>query len=207
MAYIYPEDKNAIAEPEEVTEEYINEQAEKLMKEEEDAKITEDEEAKMGDDENEEDWGRGDREKASTVYNGSVWNNVIRSKGFIYVASQAQSIFTWQSAGMMCEVKHLGKWTATGTKDELYAEGHKEEYDSWKDKVQGDRKNQLVIIGSGLDREGITKSLDDCLISVEQYEKMKKEFTIENMVIDNEEEDPFRPIKEMGSEGEQKETE
>lgn len=177
------------------------------MKEEEDAKITEDEEAKMDDDEKSEDWGRGDREKASTVYNGSVWNNVIRSKGFIYVASQAQSIYTWQTAGMMCEVKELGKWTCTGTKDELYAEGHKEEYDSWEDKVQGDRKNQLVIIGSGLDREGITKCLDDCLVSVEQYGKMKKENGIENMVIDAEEEDPFRPIEKIEGEGEQEETE
>jgi len=126
----------------------------------------------------------------------------------VYLATQAQSIFTWQTAGMMCEVKELGKWMATGTKEELYAKGHKEEYDSWKDKVQGDRKTQLVIIGSCLDRAAITKSLDDCLISVEQYEKMKKEDRIENMELDDDEEqeDPFRPIEKIeDEEGEQQE--
>jgi len=115
----------------------------------------------------------------------------------IYVATQAQSIFTWQTAGMMCEVKELGKWVATGTKEELEAKGHIEEYNSWKDKVQGDRKTQLIIIGSGLDKAAICKCLDDCLISEEQYAQMKKADKIENMELENPDDDPFRPIEKV----------
>jgi len=67
-------------------------------------------------------------------------------------------------------------------------------YEGWGDKVQGDRKTQLVIIGSGLDKQAIRQSLDECLISEEQYAKMKKENCVENMVIDGDEEDPFEPV-------------
>merc|ERR1712110_645571 len=102
-----------------------------------DAKM--DEEAGEEDDA-EEDFTYDDRVKCAEVFNHSPWRGVYRSKGMIYVASQPQSIFTWQSAGMMCEVKELGKWIATGTKELLYEKGHGKEYGSWKDKVQGDRK-------------------------------------------------------------------
>jgi len=204
MAYIYPEDKNII--PEEELEAHIHkmQEMENELEDQEDendeAKKDEEagEEAKNPDeDDPEEDFTYDDRVKCAEVFNHSVWKGVYRSKGMVYVASQPQSIFTWQSAGMMCEVKELGKWLATGTKEELYKKGHQEEYDSWKDKVQGDRKTQLVIIGSELDKAGIIKSLDECLISEEQYAEMKKADKIENMVIENEDDDPFRPIEKV----------
>jgi len=57
----------------------------------------------------------------------------------------------------------------------------------------------LVVIGSGLDVKGITKCLDDCLVSEEEYEKtMKKSDKIipKEYVADNEEEtDPFAPYE------------
>merc|ERR1711912_153996 len=140
------------------------------------------------------DFEREYREKMSKALGESVWKNVFRSKGMIYVATQAQNIFSWQSAGIMCEVKEMGKWLATMTKDELFEKGHKELYEGWEDKVQGDRKTQLVIIGSGLDKQAIRASLDECLISEEQYAKMKKENCVENMVIDGDDEDPFEPV-------------
>merc|ERR1712054_237365 len=211
MAYIYPEDKNII--PEEELEAHIhkmqemeNELDEENQDEEKDDKGAE--EAKEGEeDDAEEDFTYEDRVKCADVYNHSVWKNVFRSKGMIYVATQAQSIFTWQTAGMMCEVKELGKWVATGTKELLYEKGHGEEYESWKDKVQGDRKTQLVIIGSGLDRAAISKSLDDCLISEEQYAQMKKSDRIENMELENPDDDPFRPIEKVIEEEEGEEEE
>merc|ERR1712050_553568 len=152
------------------------------------------EEEKAEEQEGEQTFNREEREQTSNTYNDSVFKNVFRSKGMLYVATQTDSIFTWQTAGIMCEVKHLGKWLGSGTKQELYDKGHQEEYDSWKDKVQGDRKTQLVIIGSGVEKDAITKALDDCLVSVEQYKEMKKEDRIENMVVENEEEDHFRPV-------------
>merc|ERR1712054_128312 len=140
------------------------------------------------------DFEREFRERMAKALSESVWKNVFRSKGMIYVASQAQNIFSWQTAGIMCEVKEMGKWLATETKEELFKKGHKELYEKWENKVQGDRKTQLVIIGSGLDKQAIRASLDECLISEEQYAKMKKENCVENMVIDGDDEDPFEPV-------------
>merc|ERR1719458_1742145 len=109
--------------------------------------------------------------KTAAEYNASPFKNVFRSKGMIWVSSQIDAMFTMQTAGMVNEVRHLGKWLASGTKEELIEKGHKEDYDSWSDKVQGDRKTQLVVIGSGIDVKGITQCLDDCLVSEEEYEK------------------------------------
>jgi len=218
MAYIYPEDKNII--PEEELEAHIHkmqeledekEGDEENQDEDKDAKEDDKmaEEAKDGEeDDAEEDFTYEDRVKCAETYNHSVWKNVFRSKGMAYVATQAQSIFTWQTAGMMCEVKEIGKWVATGTKEVLEERGHMDEYNSWKDKVQGDRMTQLVIIGSGLDKEAITKSLDECLISEEQYAQMKKADRIENMELENPDDDPFRPIEKIfeDEEKEQEET-
>lgn len=50
---------------------------------------------------------------------------------------------------------------------------------------------RLVVIGSGLDVKGITKCLDDCLITEEQQAKIKSENGITNMVFEGE--DPFTP--------------
>jgi len=195
MGYIYPEWKDQHLHDEESEQhQHVHNHAEEPK---EDAKDEEkaDEETKADDKEQGGDFEREYRERMAKALGESVWKNVFRSKGMIYVATQAQNIFTWQTAGIMCEVKEMGKWLATQTKDELYEKGNKEEYDSWKDKVQGDRKTQLVIIGSGLDKQAITKSLDDCLISVEEYEKMKKENGVENMVLDADQEDPFEPVE------------
>merc|ERR1711912_9344 len=215
MAYIYPEDKNII--PEEELEAHIhkmqemeNELDEENQDEEKDEKKDdkEAEEAKEGEeDDAEEDFTYEDRVKCAETYNHSVWKNVFRSKGMVYVATQAQSIFTWQTAGMMCEVKEIGKWVATGSMEVLQERGHMDEYNSWTDKAQGDRKTQLVVIGSGLDRAAISKSLDDCLISEEQYAQMKKSDRIENMELENPDDDPFRPIEKVIEEEEGEEEE
>merc|ERR1711976_486868 len=115
----------------------------------------------------------------------------------IYLASQSDAMFTWQTAGIVNEIKHLGRWLASGTKEELEKKDAMDEYNSWTDKVQGDRKTQLVLIGSGLDKAGIIKSLDDCLVTEEEYAKMKQADKIVPMEIENEEDDPFRPVEKV----------
>merc|ERR1712217_649301 len=146
---------------------------------------------------NEEDkFNKEERDECARIFGESSWKNVYRSKGMIYSASQCNSMFTWQTSGIVNEIRHLGKWLASGSKDELYEKGHQEEYESWTDKKQGDRKTQLVIIGSGIDKDGITKMLDDCLVSEEEYEKMKVAEGIVDMEITGEDEDPFRPVED-----------
>jgi len=88
-----------------------------------------------------------------------------------WVASQNENIFTWQQAGIVNEIKFLGKWLGAIPKKQLIKDGYKEEYDSWADKKVGDRKTNLVMIGSGLDKKAITKALDDCLLTDPEFKK------------------------------------
>merc|ERR1712178_111673 len=81
-------------------------------------KQNDDEETQAEEKQEEGDFEREFRERMAKALGESVWKNVFRSKGMIYVASQAQNIFSWQTAGIMCEVKEMGKWLATQTKDE-----------------------------------------------------------------------------------------
>jgi len=207
IAYIFPEDKNAVPEEDhehKPVEGDNKEEDNKDAMEEENADAEEakeedymDEEQPEGDDvPNEDGFTRAEREDVANKFNDSAFRNVYRSKGMIYLASQCNSMWTWQTAGIVNEIKHLGKWLASGTKEVLIEKGHQDEYDSWEDKKQGDRKTQLVIIGSQLDKEGITKMLDDCLVSEEEYEKMRAGENIVNKEVGEDEEDPFRPVED-----------
>merc|ERR1712032_1771000 len=116
----------------------------------------------------------------------------------MYISSQINDIFIMQSAGMVNEIRRVGRWLASGSKKEVFQKGFAKDYNSWTDKVQGDRITQLVIIGSGLDKNGITKSLDDCLISEEEYAQLKKKTRIDckDYVGDDENDfDPFAPVE------------
>merc|ERR1711948_151777 len=116
-----------IAEKEDGNEEEEEENEEADAKE--DTKMDEEEE----EEEEEDAFNREEREQTANTYNDSCFKNLFRSKGMIYVASQPAAIFTWQTAGIMNDIKHLGKWLAAGTKEELYEKGHNAEYDSWND--------------------------------------------------------------------------
>jgi len=126
MAYIYPEDPNM------ATEEELHDHALKIGdfaedaedKEEPETEIKEDEKDDKMDEDNKDDdeeeynekaFTREDREKTAAEYNASPFKNVFRSKGMIWVSSQIDAMFTMQTAGMVNEVRHLGKWLASGT--------------------------------------------------------------------------------------------
>jgi len=202
LGYIFPEDKNAPPEDEEDDHHDHNHDHMNIddLKGEEAVEGDDNAEAENTDKFEDEGFCREDREDCAKVYGESVWKNVFRSKGMIYIATQSDSIFTWQTSGIVNEIKHLGKWLSSASKEELFEKGHEEEYNSWEDKIQGDRKTQLVVIGSGLDKAGITKSLDDCLLSEEEYEKMKLPEGIVNYKIEDDVEDPFRPVEKEEAE-------
>jgi len=153
---IFPENPNAIPEEEEHAHDLPAEGDEDEEKHDEE-KDGNDEEGVEEADEDDQGFTKQEREETSEIYNKSAWYNVFRSKGMVFLSSQPDQIFTWQTSGIMCETRYFNKWQATKTKEELIDDGRKEEYESWNDKIQGDRKTELVIIGSGIDKAGVTK--------------------------------------------------
>lgn len=95
-------------------------------------------------------------------------DNIIRSKGIIWFADEKDVSYIFEQAGKQIQASMSGKWVASATKaqqKELIRRNPRIKED-WDDKY-GDRIDKIVIIGQDLDREKITKLLDDCLVDID----------------------------------------
>mmetsp|Transcript_36599 Transcript_36599/g.57440 ORF Transcript_36599/g.57440 Transcript_36599/m.57440 type:complete len:430 (-) Transcript_36599:189-1478(-) len=90
---------------------------------------------------------------------------VIRSKGFCWLAHHNDEMFSWASAGIMYDITpDFQPWFSAQAPDN-WGEGL--DYRSiFHDFVppHGDRRQEIVIIGHGMDREAIEKILDGGLV-------------------------------------------
>lgn len=89
---------------------------------------------------------------------------VIRCKGICWFKEEPDICYVFEQAGKQVGLKNAGQWYATMPEDELKAMMDKEPAlrRDW-DQKYGDRMEKLVFIGQHLDKEAITKSLDQCL--------------------------------------------
>ena len=86
---------------------------------------------------------------------------VIRSKGHFWVATRPEWVAEFSLAGAVSSVKPLGRWWAHywPKHPEALAEMRRNWEEPW-----GDRRQELVFIGAGLDVAAITAMLDASLI-------------------------------------------
>ncbi|MBP2079617.1 GTP-binding protein [Oceanobacillus polygoni] len=91
---------------------------------------------------------------------------VVRSKGFFWLASRNNVSGLLSQAGSSIAIQEVGKWIATYPKQEqaVILEEDPDLAKYWDDNY-GDRMTELVFIGIEMDKEGIIKSLDQCLLS------------------------------------------
>jgi G3E family GTPase len=106
---------------------------------------------------------------------------VIRSKGFIWVDHDMEKAFNYSQAGKMKEIL-IGElyWWAALEKD-MWPNTN-DFYSFLKgiwDEQWGDRRQELVFIGTDMDKVDITNRLDSCLLSDEEMRKLKKVTKIE----------------------------
>ena len=89
---------------------------------------------------------------------------VIRCKGICWFKEEPDICYVCEQAGKQVGLRNAGQWYATMPADELKAMMDKEPAlrRDW-DQKYGDRMEKLVFIGQHLDKEAITKSLDQCL--------------------------------------------
>ena len=89
---------------------------------------------------------------------------VIRAKGICYFDDEMDMCYLFEQAGKQVSIRQAGQWFATMPEDEL---AQMMEHDAalradWDEKY-GDRMQKIVFIGQHMDKELITKELDDCL--------------------------------------------
>jgi len=106
------------------------------------------------------------------------YGKLIRSKGYFWLASRPEFAGQWSQAGGIARYGFAGMfWKAIPEKnwptDEEYLASIK---NSWVEPF-GDMRQELVFIGQGLDKSGMTSALDDCLLSEEDVLRGKAYWT------------------------------
>ena len=93
------------------------------------------------------------------------WGKVLRSKGVFWVASDHRVAYEWAQAGGVSDVKPLAMWWAAVPRSDWgHPDGQRpDQRPGWHPRF-GDRSQQLVFIGQGLDEADIRSRLDDCLL-------------------------------------------
>lgn len=103
------------------------------------------------------------------VLQGS-WTGVLRSKGFFWLATRMEWIGEWHQAGGACRYGHAGTWWCTAPK-EYWPEDEDARLRIHRQMVEpyGDRRQEIVFIGIGMDKSALTSMLDSALLSDEEF--------------------------------------
>ncbi|MFU8898556.1 MAG: GTP-binding protein [Roseinatronobacter sp.] len=110
-----------------------------------------------------------DPAKVHAVLNGDL-PGVIRAKGHFWVATRPNWVAEFSLAGAMSSVTPLGGWWAAVPRDRWpdHPEALAKMRENWVE-PWGDRRQELVFIGAGMDKAAITAALDACLLTAEGF--------------------------------------
>ena len=104
------------------------------------------------------------------------WTGVLRSKGFFWLASRNDVAGTLSQAGGACRHGPAGVWWAAQPRSEwpedddaLAAEIAADWYGAPDDTTIGDRRQEIVMIGIGIDPARWRAKLDACLLTDAEY--------------------------------------
>jgi G3E family GTPase len=94
------------------------------------------------------------------------WPGVIRAKGHFWIATRPQWLGELSQAGAIVRTEGLGFWWANVPADRwpddpFWRQSLKK---NWS-KVYGDRRQEIVFIGTNIDQDAITARLDACLVA------------------------------------------
>lgn len=101
----------------------------------------------------------------------NMQNNVIRAKGIVWLAQYNHVACLFSQAGSFVNIHPITYWV-DAMKEEQKREildARPEVKENW-DPEYGDRETQFVIIGSDLNVDEITKSLDKCLVDSQEID-------------------------------------
>ena len=89
---------------------------------------------------------------------------IIRCKGLCYFKNEKDICYVFEQAGKQVSLRNAGQWYATMPAFELrsFLEKNPKINNDWEEPY-GDRMQKLVFIGQDLDKNAITKALDQCL--------------------------------------------
>lgn len=94
-----------------------------------------------------------------------AFNPILRSKGFFWLATRPLQSGEWSQAGGMLTLGCGGPWFAE-VPQELWPEDEdvRKSIENDFQEPWGDRRQEIVFIGLGIQPEVVTRSLDECLL-------------------------------------------
>ncbi|MDO9526704.1 MAG: GTP-binding protein [Gemmobacter sp.] len=107
--------------------------------------------------------------KVHAVLNGDL-PGVIRAKGHFWIASRPNWVAEFSLAGAMSSVTPLGGWWASVPRERwpTHPDALAEVAAKWQE-PWGDRRQEIVFIGAGMDRAAISAALDAALVSTDAF--------------------------------------
>lgn len=102
---------------------------------------------------------------------GEQFEGVVRSKGWVWLATNNGLVGEWSQAGGVFSLNPAGYWLANFPQEEwdLDPESIAEIMSFWEE-PWGDRRQEIVIIGRNLNEEVLRKYLDEALLTDEEME-------------------------------------
>jgi G3E family GTPase len=93
------------------------------------------------------------------------WAGVIRSKGHFWLATRPQWVGELSQAGAIVRTEGMGFWWANVPADRWPDDPYWRQSlkKNWNE-VYGDRRQEIVFIGSDMDESDIRRRLDACLV-------------------------------------------
>ena len=92
------------------------------------------------------------------------WPGLVRAKGFFWSVEQPDRIGFLSVAGREARIDYLGPWAATMVEQGLVpGSALPDSLRTLWQEPHGDRRQEIVLIGVGLDAEALGRTLDDCV--------------------------------------------
>ncbi|WP_024577747.1 MULTISPECIES: zinc metallochaperone GTPase ZigA [unclassified Afipia] len=103
----------------------------------------------------------------------SSWPGVIRAKGHFWLATRPQWVGELSQAGAIVRNEAMGFWWAAIPEERWpdHPEWRAAIAKSWSE-VWGDRRQEIVFIGTGMDTAELTRRLDACLVAISGKDAM-----------------------------------
>ncbi|MEM6750841.1 MAG: zinc metallochaperone GTPase ZigA [Planctomycetota bacterium] len=97
---------------------------------------------------------------------GARFKGVVRSKGYLWIASRPQYCGVWSQAGLSFQMERAGLWFAAVDRDQWPDDPDTREWiDAHWDDAVGDCRQEIVFIGVEMDRADIEAKLDAALLT------------------------------------------
>jgi G3E family GTPase len=100
----------------------------------------------------------------------NVLEGVLRAKGFLWIASRPEIMGIFSQAGISITIDPMARWWADTPRERWPDDPESLEHAAslW-DPETGDRRQEIVLIGAGMDEAALRAQLDACLLTEAEY--------------------------------------